>query len=103
MDDLRIKNQWPLMKTVIVWFLLAVILFGGLAWAGLIAKPSWLSLERKAFTASHQYIETKRTAISTMISQCSALPEGIQKQELRQRITAEKALIPSDAQPHGGC
>ncbi len=97
MDDLKIRHQWPFMKTAIVWFVLISLLFAGLAWARIISLPAWLSFERKAFVASHQYIENKRSAVARYVSQCKGLKEGPQKTEIRQRIATEKALIPDDA------
>lgn len=94
LKDWKVKDNWSIMKHVAVWFIFFVMLGGSLMWGGLIAKPAWLSLERKAFVASHQYIEGKRTAIATYIAQCRPLHEGAQKQELRQRIAAEKSKIP---------
>lgn len=103
-DDLKIKNQWPLMKTVIFWFFLFAILGAIVTWVKLGTLPLWLSFERKAFVASHQYVENKRAAIARYVSQCTPLPEGPQKQALRQRIATEIALIPEDARPYtGGC
>ncbi len=97
MEDLKIRRQWPFMKAVIVWFVLISLLVAGLAWARVITLPAWLGFERRAFVASHQYIENKRSAIARYVAQCSGLKEGPQKTELRQRIATEKALIPSDA------
>lgn len=103
MDDLKLRNQWPLMKTVIVWFVLISILVSGLLWTGVITLPVWLSFQRKAFVASHQYIETKRTSIATMISECKPLKAGPQKQVLRQKIAAQNSLLPIEARIQGGC
>ena len=104
MDDLRIRDQWPIMKTVIVWFAIIALLIAGLTGARVITLPAWLTFERKALTHSHQYIENKRTAIAEMSSECRPLPEGPQKQALRQRIAREMALIPQDAKPfNAGC
>ena len=61
-------------------------------------------LLRKAFVASHQYIENKRAAIARYEAQCRGLPEGPQRIELRQRIATELALIPEQSRPrNGGC
>ncbi len=90
----EIREQWPFMKVVIVWFLLAVVLVGGLAWAGLISKPLWLSFERKVYVNSHQFVQARKTAIARINAQCVTLPEGTQKQVLRQRIAAEKSQLP---------
>ena len=95
-DDLKIRHQWPLMKTVIVWSVLFGLLVAAANWAGLIALPVWLSLERRAFTHSHQYVESKRAAIARYVAECEGLPAGPQRQALRQRITAEAALLPAD-------
>ena len=97
MDDLKLKNQWPWMKSLIIWFVLIALLLGGLSWARIITLPVWLSFERRAFVASHQYIENKRAAIARYSAQCASLREGPQKTELRQRIAIEKALLPEDA------
>ena len=98
MSDSALRESWPFMKYVFIWFVFIAILVSGLMWAGLLARPAWLNLERKAFVASPQYVEGKRTSIATMVAQCNNLREGPQKTELRQRIAAQKALIPTDAQ-----
>lgn len=95
-DDLKIRNQWPLMKTVIVWFVLIAVLVGGLFWSRVLTLPAWLTLERRAFTHSHQYVESKRAEISRYVAECKTLPEGPQRDVLKQRIVAELALLPKD-------
>ena len=97
-EELRLKNQLPYAKTLIFWFILGSILVAGLSWTTLMLKPAWLGFERKAYVSSHQYIESHRAAAARYAAQCRSLPEGFQKQELRQRIAAEKALLPLDSQ-----
>ena len=95
-DDLKIRHQWPWMKTVIVWFILIAMLFAGLFWFRVLTLPAWLTLERRAFTHSHQYVESKRAEIARYVAECAELPHGPQRQVLRQKIAAEKALLPAD-------
>lgn len=104
MDDYKLKDNFPIMKHIVMWFLFGVLLIGGLMWGGLLAKPAWLSLERAAFTNSYQYIEGKKAAIARYTAQCVGLKEGPQKQALRQKIIAEKMLIPTnEASKLRGC
>ena len=77
-------------------FFLVVVLLFSLKWMGLITLPYWLTLERKAYTHSHQYVESKRAAIVRYVAECATLPDGPQKKVLRQRIAAEMALLPKD-------
>ncbi len=104
MEELKIRNQWPFIKTAIIWFILVSLLIAGLAWARVITLPAWLTFERRAFVHSHQYVENKRAAIARYVSQCRGLPSGAQKTELRQRIATERALLPDDAKHNlGNC
>ena len=96
MNDMKIRHQWPFMKTVIVWFVLIAILVGSLFWFRVLSLPVWLTLERKAFTHSHQYVESKRTEIANYVAECVNMPAGPQRDVLRQRIAVEMALLPND-------
>ena len=84
------------MKIVLIWVIFTAMIIAGLAWFKVISLPLWLSFERKAFVQSHQYVEARRTAIMRFSSQCQTLPEGAQKQALRQKIIAEKSLLPEN-------
>lgn len=104
MEELKVRRQWPLMKTVIVWFALIALLFAALFWFRVLTLPAWLTLERRAFTHSHQYVESKRAAIARYVAECATLPPGPQRRVLRQRIAAEVALLPVDVHVNtGGC
>ena len=90
------KEQFSIMKAVLVWVVFAALVVFALYWVGLFSLPAWLKLERTAFTNSHQYVESKRTEIANYVAECEPLPEGPQRQALRQRIAAEVTLLPAD-------
>ena len=91
---MKVTENWSVMKHVLVWAIFLALLIGGLRFAGVISLPIWLEFERKAFVASHQYIENKRSAIAKYVAQCNQLDAGAQKSVLQQKITTEKALLP---------
>lgn len=96
------------------WFWLAMVVLtvfvlGTGYW---MAKPYWLGLERQAYVASHQYVESQRTAMLDLAAQVEKLDArlttatGAQKSALASqrialvdRIKAAADKIPADAIP----
>lgn len=88
--------------SVIAWAVL-IVLIGALVTAvGWYTKPFWLGLERKAYTASHQYVEARKTAISNYAAEyrgagCpDASSSRVQCTAIADRIRAEVDKLPSD-------
>lgn len=92
------------MREFLIIMVMFILIVAGLAWARVITLPYWLSFERQAYVASHQYVEARRKEIATMIAECKNLSEGPQRLALRRRIDESAALLPRDAIPNtAGC
>lgn len=74
------------------WFWLGVLLLTVFAvgTGAMMTKPYWLGLERKAFVASHQYVESRRTELVQMHTQIVSIDRSIARGNLRGRLS--KAL-----------
>ena len=111
----RMRDDWSVAWRIFA-FALVFVIIGTLA-TGLAMwlKPVWLGFERKAFKASHQYIEGHQAAIQTLKTQLADLDTKVaeysaankdgqytevlstlrsQQVALKKRIAAENAKLP---------
>lgn len=63
----------------------------------MMTKPYWLGLERKAFVASHQYVESRRTELVQMHTQITGIDRSIARPglsaQLKQSLGAQRLAI----------
>lgn len=84
---------------IMLWVIVFLVCAGLISLAVGLSRPVWLGFEQRAFVASHQYIETKRTAIADTAASCMTLPAGPQRDALRRIIQSDSALIPAGQVP----
>lgn len=65
----RVKDQIKYTSNVFVYVVIVFVIGVVLTFATWKLKPVWLGLERQAFKASHQYIDTRVTELSTYSTQ----------------------------------
>lgn len=93
------KEEVAFMGVAIRWWILIGILVTATTFAGLYLRPYFLGLERSAFTASHQYIEARRTKLTTMTEQWHAITVEIVRADrdnnlaLKDSLTAQRNAL----------
>jgi len=98
------------------WLLVMIGTMGAIGTGYWMVKPYWLGLERQAYTASHQYVEARKTALLDLASEVEKINTAIartvvgnrgqlkralagQRTALVDRMKTEAAKIPADAVP----
>lgn len=92
------------MAGIVIFF---AVLFTGLGFAGYMVYPMFLSLQRKAFVSSHQYVESARTEMGSLVGTYRDLECGghvvVDKngicRTLVMRMRSAASRIPADAVP----
>lgn len=72
---------------ILIGFIVIGVIVGGFAIA--YFKPVWLGFERKAFKASHQYVEGKQTQLMTLGTEYGNLTTEIAKYNQNPELNAE--------------
>ena len=100
--DVR-RTHAPAFKVFVFWALGIAAILGVISFAAIALRPAWLGFERAAFVSSHQYIESKRTAILNDLVECRKLPEGAHKAAMRDRIFKNNASLKASDRVSGDC
>ena len=111
MSEVRQHMGWT--ARVGYWWIVIALLIGATVSGVYLAKPVWLGFERRAFVASPQYVEARRTELLQLAGEVRGIDVKIaaadnsstrealrlQRDALVARMRESIALIPADAVP----